>query len=319
LIYTAIHSASLAKGGEQMDAGEPTTGTRDEHYNLISVLYHALHGAENCEAYAADAEAAGDERLSAFFSEAQDRQRDLADRAKGILGIEDLALGERGVTTLGTAETGTEIPPRTEPPPDATGRLVDVRGRATPEVGIPPEGMAGPEASPRTEPSGIRPGTEEARPKPEEPIARTEEAAPPRPEPSGDLPGTEPIREEMLPTRARGVPPAPEEIPPERAGEIPTVEEVPPPRAEEVPSGTPPQAPPGDVQRETSPEPSPRTQEWTGQTERNREEDKGLLERVADAARDALAGQEDPKREEPDGREASPREPRREDPPTRRS
>jgi hypothetical protein len=28
-----------------MDYGEQTRGTRDEHYNLISVLYHALHGA----------------------------------------------------------------------------------------------------------------------------------------------------------------------------------------------------------------------------------------------------------------------------------
>jgi len=42
-----------------MDYGERTTGTRDEHYNLISVLYHALHGAENCDRYAADAEVAG--------------------------------------------------------------------------------------------------------------------------------------------------------------------------------------------------------------------------------------------------------------------
>jgi hypothetical protein len=38
-----------------MDYGQQTTGTRDEHYNLISVLYHALHGAENCDRYAADA------------------------------------------------------------------------------------------------------------------------------------------------------------------------------------------------------------------------------------------------------------------------
>ena len=40
-----------------------------------------------------------------------------------------------------------------------------------------------------------------------------------------------------------------------------TLREGPPPRGEEVPSSTPPQAPPGDVQRETSPEPSPGTQE----------------------------------------------------------
>lgn len=219
----------------RMDAGEQTTGTRDEHYNLVSVLYHALQGAENCEIYVADAEAAGRDELAAFFREARSTQSRLAERAKGFLGI-------RGsVTTSGTTGTG-----------------------------IPSEGMVEPEAPPRTEPSSVRPGTEEARPRLEEPIARTEEAAPPRPEPSDDFSGTEPIREEV-PPRAGEVPPAPEEIPPERAGEIPTAEEAPPPRAEEVPSGTPPQAPPEDVQRETTTssrpeEASPRSADAEGGT-----------------------------------------------------
>jgi hypothetical protein len=71
----------------RMDYGQQTTGTRDEHYNLISVLYHALNGAETCDRYALDAEAAGDERLAAFFREAQVLQTELAERAKGLLGI----------------------------------------------------------------------------------------------------------------------------------------------------------------------------------------------------------------------------------------
>jgi hypothetical protein len=70
-----------------MDYGEQTTGTRDEHYNLVSVLYHALSGADSCDRYALDAEAAGDERLAAFFREAQVLQTELAERAKGLLGI----------------------------------------------------------------------------------------------------------------------------------------------------------------------------------------------------------------------------------------
>ena len=70
-----------------MDYGERTTGTRDEHYDLISVLYHALHGADNCDHYALDAEASGDERLAAFFREAQGAQMLLAERAKELLGI----------------------------------------------------------------------------------------------------------------------------------------------------------------------------------------------------------------------------------------
>jgi hypothetical protein len=70
-----------------MDPGEMTTGTRDEHYNLVSVLYHALHGAETTEAYILDAEAAGDERLATFFSEVQVTHREMAERAKELLGL----------------------------------------------------------------------------------------------------------------------------------------------------------------------------------------------------------------------------------------
>ena len=70
-----------------MDPGEQTTGTRDEHYDLVSVLYHALQGADTCNVYALDAEAAGDERLAAFFREASVVQTQLAERAKGMLGI----------------------------------------------------------------------------------------------------------------------------------------------------------------------------------------------------------------------------------------
>ena len=33
------------------DYGERSTGTRDEHYNLVSVLYHALNGADSCDHY----------------------------------------------------------------------------------------------------------------------------------------------------------------------------------------------------------------------------------------------------------------------------
>ena len=106
-----------------MDAGEQSTGTRDEHYNLISVLYHALHGAETIEAYILDAEAAGDERLASFFREAQALQRQLAERAKGMLGILEVPpepqvapdmLPESGVAAPGSAAVG-DIPPDTPP------------------------------------------------------------------------------------------------------------------------------------------------------------------------------------------------------------
>jgi hypothetical protein len=54
-----------------MDPQQRATGARDAEYNLVSVLYHALHGAETCEMYALDAEAAGDDELASFFRNVQ--------------------------------------------------------------------------------------------------------------------------------------------------------------------------------------------------------------------------------------------------------
>ncbi len=44
-----------------MDPGERVTRTRDEHYNLVSVLYPASDGAEMLENYVLNAEMIGDE------------------------------------------------------------------------------------------------------------------------------------------------------------------------------------------------------------------------------------------------------------------
>ncbi len=92
-----------------MDAGERTTGTRDEHYDLISVLYHALHGAENCTIYALDAEATGEAELSGFFREAGIVQARLAERAKGLLGIAEKEVPPEGVGPAGAAPE--DVPP----------------------------------------------------------------------------------------------------------------------------------------------------------------------------------------------------------------
>jgi len=70
-----------------MDVGEETTGTRDEHYNLVSVLYHALQGADTCDQYALDADAE-EKDLANFFRTAQRSHSELADQAKKLLGIE---------------------------------------------------------------------------------------------------------------------------------------------------------------------------------------------------------------------------------------
>jgi hypothetical protein len=51
----------------------------------VSVLYHALQGAETCTTYLRDAERAGDQELVQFFREVQEAYRQLADRGKGLL------------------------------------------------------------------------------------------------------------------------------------------------------------------------------------------------------------------------------------------
>jgi hypothetical protein len=139
---------------------------------------------------------------------------------------------------------------------DEAQRLIAERTSTTGEMedtATLTEGMAG--VTSTTEPSTSREG--------DVPPRRTEEMPPPRPGSSGDLPGTEPIAEEVPPSGTEEPPP-----PPRTAG----IEEG-APTAEEVPSGTPPQAPPGDVQREAGREES--------------EEDKGLV----DKAKDYLLGE----------------------------
>jgi hypothetical protein len=71
-----------------MTNGEQVTGVRDEHYNLTSVLYHALQGANTCDQYALDAEAEGKQDLANVFRTAQRSHAELADQAKKLLGIE---------------------------------------------------------------------------------------------------------------------------------------------------------------------------------------------------------------------------------------
>ena len=66
-------------------AGEQATGTKDETYNLVSVLYHALQGAETAQQYLQDATQAGDQELVQFFREVHDWQRHLASQAKAVL------------------------------------------------------------------------------------------------------------------------------------------------------------------------------------------------------------------------------------------
>ena len=66
-------------------AGKKMTGTGDTVYDLVSIIYHALQGAETYGMYIADAEDVGDAELAKFFKEVQDDERQRADRAKKLL------------------------------------------------------------------------------------------------------------------------------------------------------------------------------------------------------------------------------------------
>jgi hypothetical protein len=67
-------------------ASEAKTGARDVTYNLVSNLYHSLKGADACDQYIRDAQESGDRELEEFFRDCQDQNRDLAERAKNLLG-----------------------------------------------------------------------------------------------------------------------------------------------------------------------------------------------------------------------------------------
>ena len=70
---------------QRSDNSQGDTGTRDITYNLISVVYHALQGAETTALYIADAEQEGNQELAQFFREAKDEYQARADHAKQLL------------------------------------------------------------------------------------------------------------------------------------------------------------------------------------------------------------------------------------------
>ena len=69
-----------SKSGGQM--GGKMTGTRDTTFNLISILYHALEGAETYNKYIQDAESDGDRELAQFFQQVKDEELERAERCK---------------------------------------------------------------------------------------------------------------------------------------------------------------------------------------------------------------------------------------------
>lgn len=65
--------------------GMNVTHTTNPQYDLASVLYHALKGAQTCDTYVKDAEQGGDQELAQFFRQIQQDDVSRADKAKQML------------------------------------------------------------------------------------------------------------------------------------------------------------------------------------------------------------------------------------------
>ena len=61
------------------------TGTSNEYYNLVSIMYHALKGAQTYDTYVKDAEQNGDHDLAQFFREVQQEDQRRSMRAGQLL------------------------------------------------------------------------------------------------------------------------------------------------------------------------------------------------------------------------------------------
>jgi hypothetical protein len=96
------------------------TGTRNETYDAIAILYHALQGAENCQTYLKDAQ---DGQIRDFFQQALQSQRQLADQGKQVLqqllqkdtgGQSAFGWGESSSFSQGQSGTQSQSQPRFE-------------------------------------------------------------------------------------------------------------------------------------------------------------------------------------------------------------
>ena len=68
-----------------MVAEPQMTVATNEYYDVVSVLYHALQGAQTYSCYIKDAEQSGNQELAQFFRRVQQEDNNRATQAKQIL------------------------------------------------------------------------------------------------------------------------------------------------------------------------------------------------------------------------------------------
>lgn len=72
--------------GSGMGAGvSPSTGVSNQHFDLVSILYHALQSAQTYDTYIRDAEQRGDTMTAQFFRQIQNEDRNRAQYAMQLL------------------------------------------------------------------------------------------------------------------------------------------------------------------------------------------------------------------------------------------
>ena len=69
-----------------MKQSKGNTGVRDVTFNLVSIMYHALQGAETIDKYVRDADkGGGNDELAEFFRETKEEYERRAEQAKDFL------------------------------------------------------------------------------------------------------------------------------------------------------------------------------------------------------------------------------------------
>ena len=64
---------------------QSSTSVANQHYDLVSVLYHALEGAATYDRYIQDAQQQGDQELTQFFQQVKQEDNNRAQKALQLL------------------------------------------------------------------------------------------------------------------------------------------------------------------------------------------------------------------------------------------
>ena len=81
----AQRNTAQGRSSSAQSQGTSGTGVRDATYNLISVVYHALQGAETYKMYEEDVERTQDDELASFFRQCHEDEKRRAQRGKELL------------------------------------------------------------------------------------------------------------------------------------------------------------------------------------------------------------------------------------------